>query len=366
MSRKMLFREGSGVTLTLSEVEAADEAELHRLVLDHPELIPVEDLELTGPLLVVGKECFLPSGKIDLLCMARGGAIVIVEFKTGPQNPDFRRVLAQLIDYGSHLWGLTFEAFDLLTRARLSSPLLKAMEVHWGEDFAAEADDVRSKIVEQLQSGRFMYVAAAQRFTDVMMRSVQYLNQATTSNFFGIELIKFEDGERIAYESRSVVLPRRVAGPSPPGSIISEAEFLDRFDSGSAREAMRLLVDWLRATDFRLEFVSAGFSMRVKTQLRAEPISVGWIFPPGVPRGYRTFKDVTLGFEQKHIARFEQTRPVFDRYVAALEQLPRAERTVTANSDVVHFPSDVIEPGLIERLKPILADVHGDLSLLTR
>jgi hypothetical protein len=35
-----------------------------------------------------------------------------VEFKIGPQNPDLRHALAQLIDYGSDLWGMTVGDFE--------------------------------------------------------------------------------------------------------------------------------------------------------------------------------------------------------------------------------------------------------------
>ncbi len=37
---------------------------------------------------------------------------MLIEFKTGPQNPDFRHALAQLIDYGSDLWQLSRADFD--------------------------------------------------------------------------------------------------------------------------------------------------------------------------------------------------------------------------------------------------------------
>ena len=43
---------------------------------------------------------------------------MIIEFKTGQQNSDFRRASAQLIDYGSDLWRLTYEEFERTVVAR--------------------------------------------------------------------------------------------------------------------------------------------------------------------------------------------------------------------------------------------------------
>jgi hypothetical protein len=53
----------------------------------NPQLIPADDLGLDGDL-------------------------VLVEFTTGSQNPDFRHALAQLIDDGSDLWQLSVDDFD--------------------------------------------------------------------------------------------------------------------------------------------------------------------------------------------------------------------------------------------------------------
>lgn len=66
----------------LEEVKAHDEAQLQELLKAHPELLPLEDLGLAAPALVVGRESVLASGRIDLVLLANGGELVIVEFKT--------------------------------------------------------------------------------------------------------------------------------------------------------------------------------------------------------------------------------------------------------------------------------------------
>jgi len=43
---------------------------------DSPDLLPVEELGLPGPLLVVGRETTLPSGAADLLALAPTGDLV--------------------------------------------------------------------------------------------------------------------------------------------------------------------------------------------------------------------------------------------------------------------------------------------------
>src|SRR5437879_1599137 len=102
----------------LTEVLAADEAQLQERIKRTPELIPIEDFGMSGPMLVIGRESSLPSGAIDLVGPARSGELLLIEFKTGPQNPDFRQVIAQLLDYGSDLWQMAFNEFQAVVARR--------------------------------------------------------------------------------------------------------------------------------------------------------------------------------------------------------------------------------------------------------
>src|SRR2546423_1917903 len=105
MARKIVIvRDDGSQSALLTEVAAHDEAQLQERIKNDPDLLPIDEFGMTGPLMVVGRETTLPSGAVDLVALARSGELLIVEFKTGPQNPDFRATLAQLIDYGSDLW----------------------------------------------------------------------------------------------------------------------------------------------------------------------------------------------------------------------------------------------------------------------
>ena len=87
----------------------------------NPDILPIEEFELVGPLMVVGRETTLPSGFVDLVCIARGGDILIIEFKTGPQNSDFRHALSQLLDYGAGMWGMSYDEFESTVAIRFFS-----------------------------------------------------------------------------------------------------------------------------------------------------------------------------------------------------------------------------------------------------
>ena len=87
MPRRVLINQG-GKTFDLLEVPAPNEHHLQEIMKNEPQLIPSDDLGLDGDLLVVGRETALASGYIDLLCLSRSGDVVLIEFKTGPEDPD--------------------------------------------------------------------------------------------------------------------------------------------------------------------------------------------------------------------------------------------------------------------------------------
>ena len=71
-------------------------------------MLPSEDLGL-GPLVSLGTELDFGAGPLDLLAADPQGRIVIVEFKRGTENPDVRKVVAQVLDYGASLWRTSYD-----------------------------------------------------------------------------------------------------------------------------------------------------------------------------------------------------------------------------------------------------------------
>ncbi len=82
MARKIMVQQeyGSGPVL-MTEALADNEAQLQEIMKENPDLLPVDEFGMTGPLMVVGQETTLPSGAIDLLSVTRGGELLLIEFK---------------------------------------------------------------------------------------------------------------------------------------------------------------------------------------------------------------------------------------------------------------------------------------------
>ena len=223
MPRRVLVTR-SEQSFDLIEAPAPSEHHLQEVVKTSPQLIPADDLGLDGDLLVVGRETSLASGYIDLLCLARSGDLVLVEFKTGPQNPDFRHALAQAIDYGSDLWRLSVEDFDrgvvqrYLAGGRVDAAfrgartLSEAIERTSWDLTSDDRTALFERLTEVLQTGDFAFVIAAQRFTDSMKNSLDYLNLRSGHDWLqalqgGILYGKTKHGSRRSWGFRAPSLP---------------------------------------------------------------------------------------------------------------------------------------------------------------
>ena len=171
MPRQILVQHDDGSAPILTETLADSEAQLQALIKDNPDLLPMEDLGFSSPFMVAGRETSLASGAVDLVGMTRSGELLLIEFKTGPQNADFRHSLAQLLDYGSDLWGMSYEEFKSTVAVRYfngdrcrdpklqgKSSVQSAALATWTGMTEETVQVLRDRVNQQLASGSFEYI----------------------------------------------------------------------------------------------------------------------------------------------------------------------------------------------------------------
>jgi hypothetical protein len=89
------------------------EAWLQALIFDHPELLPVAQIEPAfGSLIPAGREVACGTGSIDNLYLTPSGGIVLVETKLWRNVQARREVVGQALDYVSSLMTMGYEAFE--------------------------------------------------------------------------------------------------------------------------------------------------------------------------------------------------------------------------------------------------------------
>ena len=372
MPRRVLINQG-GKTFDLLEVPAPNEHHLQEIMKNEPQLIPSDDLGLDGDLLVVGRETALASGYIDLLCLSRSGDVVLIEFKTGPQNPDFRHALAQLIDYGSDLWRLSLEEFDrgvvqrFLAGSHSTKSFVGARDLseaiartNWNltEDEKSALD---ARLTEVLETGDFHYVVSAQRFTTTMQTSLEYMNATMRfGRFYLVEIVQLQGGELTAHAAQVVAAPAKRTAPGQVSNrgVANEAVVLAGISDESYRDAIQDVLAACTALGLEVKWRSVGASIRFKTPDRNQPLTIGWLLPAGSQWYGARF--LTFGVDPGSLALTPSVATAVLRFTARLAELPGAV-AVQTNLDAFTFGPESL-PTVLHKLIEVLEQLVLDVA----
>ena len=172
--------------------EARGEFELRDLLFDHPEILPLAEIDPSfGPVVPVATELNVPGvGRIDAVFIDRCGRLVILECKLW-RNPGARReVIAQILDYAREVAQWRYE--DLLrevsSRLRVSNRNILFELARNSFAGLTEAGFV-DHVAQNLKAGRFLLVIAGDGIKEGTERIGEYL-KAQPGLAFGFGMIE--------------------------------------------------------------------------------------------------------------------------------------------------------------------------------
>lgn len=187
------------------------EAWLQNLIHDHPDILPVNEIEPGfGELIAVAKEVSTKHGPIDNLMVTPEGNIVLIEVKLW-RNPEARRkVVAQALDYASCLFEMGYEEFERAILATDFGPLPKPKRLHdlvAVKDGALEEAAFIDAVTTNLRRGRALILVVGDGIRTETERLAALLQSHAGAHFtFAlVELALFRHGDEI------LVLPRTLA-----------------------------------------------------------------------------------------------------------------------------------------------------------
>ena len=216
----IVSKNDGGDARIVQKSQFGQELKLQQYIHDHPEAIPVYDIQTDKRLFVAAREFSTESGPIDALAVDRDGDIYIVETKLHA-NPDKRRVVAQVLDYGASLWK-HFGSFD-----KFLSSLNKHTQAKWQCDFRQkvhetygiddeEAGELLESMEANLESGNLKFVVLMDSMDERLKDLITYINQKSQFDIYGVELEYYKHDE---YE---IVIPKmygvEVKKDAPPAT----------------------------------------------------------------------------------------------------------------------------------------------------
>lgn len=206
------------VTLTKKDVQEGryKEAWLQRLIMRHPSLLPIDQIEPGfNPLMPVCLELPVRSGSLDLLFVTPRGDLALIECKLW-RNPQARReVVAQIIDYAKDLSNWTYEDLEhAISRTKSLDPSgsvtpRSLYDLACAENELDEAS-FHDAVSRNLKRGRFLLLIVGDGIREGVEAMAEFLQQHAGFHFtLGIV-------ELAIYKVRGgrVVLPRVIVKTS--------------------------------------------------------------------------------------------------------------------------------------------------------
>ena len=202
-----------------------DEATLHRLIAENPQLLPLAG---SPQLTVLGSEVQLGTGSADILAVEPSGRPAIIEVKLARNSEARRAVVAQVLAYAAFLRGNTVEDLEQGSlQTHLSNTdhksILEAVQAE-DQEGVVDEDSFTESMQGFLDRGDFRLVLVLDDTSDELERIVAYLDtitiQALTVDLITMSLYEVNGAQ--------VALPQRISpdlsAATPPASYDSPAK----------------------------------------------------------------------------------------------------------------------------------------------
>lgn len=152
------------------------ESWLQRLLQDHPQILPVDEIEpIFSPLVPIGREISTDVGQIDNLFISRSGYLVLVETKLWRNAEAKREVIAQAIDYGSALSKWSFQKLDEVTKQKTNKGLFELIQTSFDSD--PEDAVTEDMIARNLRLGRFLILVVSEKIRESLIEMLNFTNR---------------------------------------------------------------------------------------------------------------------------------------------------------------------------------------------
>lgn len=229
----------------LDATDLPDERFLQGYVVDNPEALPLDELSEDLRFVVLAKEVPTASGPIDAIGIDQHGDLYLIETKLF-RNPDKRRVVAQVLDYGAAIWsaqggGRSFRRdLERAAVATFSQPILERIARCFDLASPEKADELLRRAEEAIQDGRFHFVVLMDRLDDRLKDLIAFLNENSNFDVLGVEM------EFYRFDEHEVVIPKlhgavaRKIIPRPSGTWDADSFFREAGSRLDQREVKAL------------------------------------------------------------------------------------------------------------------------------
>ena len=233
---------------------------LQQYIYNNPDCLPLDELKDGLRLLILTREFDTPSGPIDALGVDADGEIYIIETKLY-KNPDKRKVIAQMLDYGAAVWSAPKSIIERANETDWRTRLLEFLE-NDEEAVTAHLEALEQNAI----AGRFRFVVLMDRLDDRLKTLISFVNEHSAFKVLGVELDFYQHAgfeiiipKLFGAESATEPDVARTGHSGRKGKWDKDTFFANaklRFGDNEAYEQLRELFCWSEAHAARIDWGS--------------------------------------------------------------------------------------------------------------
>lgn len=246
------------------------ENSLQAYIHQNPESIPIHELREDKKLLILKKEFPTNSGPIDALAIDKDGEVYIIETKLY-KNPDKRRVIAQVLDYGAALWANQLDpiSFMEIVDKEIQYTFGLTFEEKLKEFFDLNdqmIDDLKTTIHNNLKDGSLRFIILMDQIDHRLKDLIVYVNQNSKFDVYGVQFKYYQ------VENYEIVIPKIFGAevkknlPSSPAKIEwNEDMFLKEMSAKAGGNASKIATSVLGWCDSKNLKIVWGTGLKIGT-----------------------------------------------------------------------------------------------------
>lgn len=183
----------------LGDTRGRTEAWLRDTLFEHPELIPVKDIEASyGPLLPLCTELRTRAGPIDIAFINPFGRLTLVECKLWRNSEARRKVIAQILDYARAVRTWSYADLQRQVSAATQRQGNVPFETVLQAGTTLQEHEFIDNVSRSIREGRFLLLVAGDGIREEVGGIAELINRNATGSFtfaqIEVALYEFTDG----------------------------------------------------------------------------------------------------------------------------------------------------------------------------
>lgn len=232
---KLFFMDGEQIKL-LDQIVFENEALLQDLLERFPQVIALDDIGVTEPFIVIGREVETKAGFIDVLCIDGNGVLTVIETKLARNSQIQREVIGQILEYVAQL--TKWQAQDVVALANKyiasqynntgdSTKTLRDLLMREQGEEAIEIS-IEEKIATNLIEGKIKLVIASDKIPDTLKDTVIFINNFSKFDIYVLQIQSYHKDQLQIYAPTVFGYTRKTIGDrTSDGAQWDEKGFLE-------------------------------------------------------------------------------------------------------------------------------------------